>query len=202
MNGDNESERERARQAAVAAARGQVQRAQQLLNTAQARVQANWKANPQYLLAIKEQEDARKAFGAERDRVLDGLKNDPNYADLTRAEIEATDDVVAEQQKTNAAQPASQPFTAAPPDPSPEQVQAAQARLDRKAKVRKALDNAIAADPAASKAKARLDKADTDLQVFALQLKASLLNDSDYKSALDQLTQARAQLTAAAGSNP
>ena len=201
-NGNNdEAQRDRTRIAAVAAARGQMDRAQQLINVAQQRVQANWKANPQYLAALNEQADAKKAFGAERDRVLENLRQDNSYRETKQAERDAVVDVHNAQVQTNATQPDAKPGTAKLPDPSADQIAAAQDKLDQKSRVRKLESDAVDADPAAAKTKARLDKADDDLKVLALQLKAALLNDPDYKSALDQLTQAKAQLAAAAGSN-
>lgn len=198
---NDEAERSRARAAAVAAARGQVQRAEQLLNVAQQRVQANWNANPQYQALLKEQADARKEFGAARDQLLEKLKDDPRYTGAKQAEADASDDLHDAQAKTNATQPSAAPGTANPPDPSPQQFAAAQDKLNSKTKLRKLVDDAVAADPAAAKARARLDQANSDLQVLSLQLKAALLNDADYKSALDQLTAARAQVTQAASSN-
>lgn len=198
---DDQADRDRARTAAVSAAKGQVQRAQTLLNVALQRVQANWKANPQYLAAVQERQDAAKAFGAARDKVRDSLKGNHEFAEANDSVADATDDVHAEQQKTNATQPSAAPGTANPPAASASQIAAAQERLDSKTRLRKIEDDVVAADPDASKAKARLDKADSDLQVLQLQLKAALLNDPDYKSSLDQLTSAKAQLAQAAGSN-
>lgn len=184
--------------AAVAAARGQVQRAQQLLNVAQLRVEATWKADPNYLATVKEQEEARRAFNIERDRVIDSLRGNPEVADMKKSFDEADVDVREAQQSASATQPNARPDTLAP---TTAQVSAAQDKLNHKMQLRKVVTDAILADPAAARAKARLDKANVEMQAMTLQHKAVLLNDPDYKSALDQLTQARAQLTEAAGNN-
>jgi len=186
--------------AALAAARGQVQRAQTLLNIAQQRVAATWKADPAYMAVVKEQKDARKAFDVERDRVIDTLRADPEIAEMKKSFDDANADVTEAQHDAAATQPNAAPETLSP---TKAQMAAAQEKLDHKMKLRKVVTDAIMADPQAAKAKMRLDKANADLQVMELQHKAALLNDPDYKSALDQLTQARAQMAqAAAGQNP
>lgn len=194
------------REANLAAARGEVDRARTQLRQATEKVRSTWKANPQWIAANDELEAARKEFQTTRAAVIQRLKtDDPAY----KAELDKHGDLQAkvrsEQDKTNSTQPASTQPAGAPeaapnlPAPSAAQVEAATEKLEQKARLRNMEDIAIANDPAASKAQERLNKAQTENKIWQAQLDAALKNDPDYRTALDQMNAARSRFAAAGG---
>lgn len=223
-NGSDDARDARAaeRRAAVQAARADVERARAQVQAAQARVRANWAANADMTAAEQELAAARADFEAARQPVVERLmQTDPQYAQAMREEREAAERVRAAQ----AANPASTQPTTAPVDlgipddgigldedqgdanvdpattqpiATPEQMRAAQARLDQKTRLRKLEDDAIAADPTAAAARAKLHAVGEKRKALQAQLQAALLNDPEYKQAKAELDAARARVTAAA----
>lgn len=193
------------REATLAAARGEVDRARTQLRQATDKVRSTWNANPQWIAANDELEAARKEFQSARAAVIERLKTDPAY----KAELDKHGDlknkVRSEQNRTNANQPAStQPAgssEAVPtlPTPSAAQVEAATEKLEQKAKLRNMEDIAVSNDSAAAKAQERLNKAQTNAKIWQAQLDAALKNDPDYRAALDQMNAARSRYAAAGG---
>ncbi len=196
------------RRAAVAAARAEVDHAQAVVTAASARVRASWKSNEQLIAAEEELSHARREFDHVRDAVQQKLKQDPAYSAALREEADAGERVRQEQAATNATQPSTtRPADAnidVPnlPAPSSDQMQAATQRLEQKGKVRDLEDAAIASDPEAAKARARLDLAQRQMKVWQLQLDAALKNDPEYKAGMDQLAASRARVAQAAASYP
>ncbi|MDB5325410.1 MAG: hypothetical protein JWM57_979 [Phycisphaerales bacterium] len=195
-----------ARNSAMAAARGEVDRARTQLRTAVEKVRSTWKANPQWIAATDEATAAQKDYQAARNAVVDKLKReDPTYKTALDKQGDLQDRVQNEQGKTNASQPAStQPAgsvepAANLPAPSNAQVAAASEKLNNKAKLRNMEDIAVTNDAAAAKAEDRLNKAQTAAKIWQAQFDAALKNDPDYRAALDQMTAARSRMAAAAG---
>lgn len=199
--------RDAARRAAMARARGEVERAQAMLQAATERVRATWDAKPQGQSAKQAVEDARKDFESAKAKVIDRLKEQPEYAQAEQADREAQADLHREAVRTRATQPATtQPAGAAAPAPnlpapSLAQVEAATDKLKSRSKLQDLEEAAIAKDPAASKAEAKLNEAQQAAKQWQLQYEAALQNDPDYKSALNQLATARANAQAAAAGN-
>lgn len=194
----------RARQAAVSAARGEVDRARTQVQSAVTRVRSTWQANPKYIEATAAVETARKDFDAARAKVVDRLRSsDSTYAALLKTQADAQSRLADEQEKTKASEPATtQAEDAAAvvpnlPAPSNNQVAAAQEKLNVKAKLRNLEDKAVADDPDAAKAQVKLNEAQQAAKVWQAQLDAALKSDPDYRAAYDQLTAARSRLVAA-----
>jgi hypothetical protein len=186
-NPNDNAQREAARRAAVQAAQGEVDRAQASVAAASTRIRATWKANPDLLAAEKDLTAKQEAFEAARAPVIAKLQQDPDYQQIRETAAKA-DQQVAE---AHGIAPATRP--------SPAVIDAAKAKLEVKSALGNIEDKAIAADPAASKAKADLDAAREKMKVLQAQFQAVLLNDPEYKAALDQLNAARSRLTAASG---
>jgi hypothetical protein len=181
------AQREGARRAAVQAAQGEVDRAQAAVAAASARIRATWKANPELLAAEKDLAAKQEAFDAARAPVIAKLQQDPNYQQIREAAAKAEQQVA----QAHGRAPATRP--------TPAVVDAATAKLEVKSALSNIEDKALAADPAASKAKADLDSAREKMKVLQAQFQALLLNDPEYKASLDQLNAARSRLTAASG---
>lgn len=194
-----------ARNAALAAARGEVDRARSTLQAAVAKVRTTWKANPQMITANDEAVAARKDYQAARAAVVEKLKDDPAYQAMVEDQTDVQAKLREEQAKTNAANPATTRPAGADetvanlPPPSDAQVSTAMDKLNNKTKLRNIEDTAVSKDPAASKAQARLNEAEKALKIWQAQLDAALQNDPEYKAALDQVTSARSRVAAAAG---
>jgi hypothetical protein len=184
----NSAERDAARRAAVAAAQGEVDRAQALMQAASTRVRATWKANPELISAETDLAAKQSAYDAARNPVIAKLQQDPSYQQIKEAAAKAEQEVDAARGDRPATRPAA---------PSPDVIDAAKEKLEVKSALSNLEDKAIAADPDASKAKADLEAARSRMQVLQAQFQAVLLNDPEYKSAYDQLTAARSRLTAA-----
>ena len=184
------AQREAARRAAVQAAQGEVDRAQAMITAASARVRATWKANPDLLAAEKELADKQAAYDDARAPVIAKLQQDPAYQGIRVAAAKAEQQVAAARGNSPATQPAA---------PSTDVVDAAKEKLEVKSALSNIEDKAIAADPAASRAKADLDASREKMKAMQAQFQAVLLNDPEYKAALEQLNAARSRLTAASG---
>jgi len=221
-NNNNNAERSAQRRAAVAAARGEVDRATTVMAAITSRVRATNRANPKFLIAETEMTDAREAYAKARQAVLKSMEQKPDYMAAVKEEADARARVAEEKRQTNAAfaatQPATQPAsnddasadpqaaptdatsasTATLPDPTADQVDAAQDRMEIKTRLRQLQDAALSADPTAAAARVRLDAALSAMKVWQLQEQATLLNDPEYKAAVDQLAAARARVTQAA----
>ncbi len=196
-NVNNEAvQRDNARRAAVAAAQGEVDRAQAAVETSVSRIRANFKANPDLLAAQRDLSMKQAAFDKARQPLLAHLMEDTEYR-LAAEQARAADAAVKQEQA--AQRPTTGPTTL--PAPSDAQVQAATEKLQQKSTLRDMEDKAVTADPAASAAKAELDSAREGVKALQLQFDAAVLNDPDHKSALDQLQSARSRLTAASGQN-
>ncbi|HEX8325489.1 MAG TPA: hypothetical protein VF595_16415 [Tepidisphaeraceae bacterium] len=189
----------------MAAARGEVDRARTTLRAAVEKVRSTWKANPQMIAATDEAAAARKEYEAARRAVVEQLKSDPAYQSATKDQTDVQAKLRDEQAKTNAANPPTTKPEGTDetvknlPAPSDQQVAVALDKLESKTKLRNLEDIAVAKDPTASKAQARLNEAEKALKVWQAQLDAALKNDPDYRGALDQMTAARSRMAAAAG---
>jgi hypothetical protein len=186
-NPSEEAQRDAARRAAIQAAQGEVNKAQALVAAAANRVRASWKANPDLIAAEKELEAKQAAYDAARVPVMTKLEQDPVYRDARAAVVDAEALVAQAKATTRATQPADAT------------VDAAIAKLAQKSVLREMEDQALAADEAASKARAELEAAREKRRVLQLQFDAVLLNDPEYKQALEQLSAAKSRLTAATG---
>jgi hypothetical protein len=184
-NPSADAQRDAARQAAMKAAQGEVDKAQALVAAAANRIRAAWKANPDLLAAEKDLEAKQAAYAAARAPVIAKLEQDPAYRDARAAAADA--EALVTQAK--AAPRATQPTAAV--------VDAATAKLEQKSVLREMEDKALAADETAAKAKADLDAAREKRRLLQLQFDAALLNDPEYKQALEQLNAAKSRLTAA-----
>jgi len=195
---DDSVERDRARNAAVKAAQGEVDRAQISLDAVNTRLQASWKANPDLQIAERDLVVKQAAYDKARQPIIAKLMADPAYRAAAQ-DADAADAVVKQEQgaATSTALPTTQPTTI--PAATSSQVQAATIKLQHKTVLRDMEEKAIAADTAASTARDDLDAARARMKALQLQYEAARLNNAEYKAALDQMAAARSRLTAASG---
>lgn len=210
-----------AHRALVTAARGEQTRAQGVLRAAEARVRAGYKAQPELLAAEKAQKDAQVEFEACKKPVIAKLGDDPEY----KQEKQTQDDLEAKIQAEHAKAVAAQPETTRPaelpkdrkpdddktvtaekeslnvPVPTDAGVVAAVDKANQRGKLRELEAAAIAKDPNTTAAQAKVQAADDKLKALQLEYRAVLLNDPDYKGALDQVNAARARVIEAGGAD-
>ncbi len=199
---NDDAQRAQARRAAVQAAQGEVDRAQAMLEAANARIRANWKASPDLLAADRDLTIKQAAFDRARKPVLDKLAESDAYqsalAQSKTADAQVKMNQAAGKLATGATtKPSLLPATL--PAPTEAQVQAATDKLEQRSALREMETKAIAADPAATQAQVELDAAREKIKMLNLQFDAAKLNDPEYKSALNQLNSAKSRLTAAGG---
>lgn len=211
-----------AQRAATNVQRADLNRALGSLKAAQARVGADFKAAPELFQAENDLEAAQAEFEAAQKPILDKLGDDPTYKAEKAKSDEAEAKIQQEHQKAVEADPAStKPTSPLPKDhdptdnstvtaekerlnvpvPTDAQLVAAVDKAQQRSKLRELQEAAIAADPAASAAAKKVDAAYDTLKQLNLKYRAELLNNPEYKAALDQVHSARARVQQAAGSN-
>lgn len=208
---DGTSERRRAAEAA----RAEIDAARSRVTAATARVRASWKANPDMMAAEKEAGAARDAYEAARKPIIEKLKGTDEYKKALSDEAAAAAKVEAEKKEAgpppapveNPRGPAAATLPTTQPealDISAEHLDAANKALEKRTATTRLEEAAIAADPSANEAKAKLEAAAAKVQALQAQLDATLLNDADFKSAKQALADAQARMAtapAAAGNN-
>lgn len=211
-----------AQRSATNVARADLNRALGALKAAQERAGATFKAAPELWQAEDELETAQKELEEAQKPVLDKLTDDPQYKAEKAKQDEAEAKIRQEFQKAVEADPAStKPTSPLPKDhdptdkstvtaeterlnvpvPSDAQIAAATDKAIQRNKLRELQDAAIAADPKAAAAAAKVDAAVEKLKRLQLTHRAELLNNPEYKAALDQVHAARSRVQQAAGAN-
>lgn len=204
------------------AAKADLDRALGGLRAAQERVQADFKAAPELWQAESDLEAAQAELDLAQKPVLDRLTDSPEYKDEWKKQQEHEATIQREFQKSVAADPASTkpadttPATADPTDnisvtaererlnvpvPSDAQIAAATDKAVQRNKLRQLQEAAIKADPAASEAAKKVETAVENLKRLQLTHRAALLNNPEFKAALDQVHSARARIAQAASAN-
>ena len=191
------------------------------LDAAEKRIRASYKAEPELLAAETDLKAAQAELEATKGPIVAKLQDTPEY----KQEKQAEDDYEAKIQAEHAKAVAAQPDTTKPaplpkdrdptddktltaekeslnvPVPTDAAVVAAVDKANQRNKLRDMEEAAIAKDPKASQAQLKVDSATQKLKQMQLEYKAALLNDPEYKGALDQVQSARARVQAAAGSD-
>ena len=211
-----------AQRSATNVARADLNRTLGSLQAAQERVKADFKAAPELFKAEKDLEAAQDELEAAQKPIMDKLTDDPTYKAEKAKSDEAEAKIQQEHQKSVEADPAStKPASPLPKDhdptdnstvtaekerlnvpvPSDAQLVAAVDKASQRSKLRQLQEAAIAADPTASAAAKKVDAAYDTLKQLNLKYRAELLNNPEYKAALDSVHAARAHVQQAAGSN-
>lgn len=219
---DNVDRASQAQRSATNSERSDLNAAIASLKAAQERVSADFKAAPELFQAEADFEAAQAEFDAASKPILDKLSDDPQYKDEKAKQDEFEAKIQQEHQKAVEADPAStKPTSPLPKDrdptdnstvtaeterlnvpvPTDAQLVAAVDKAQQRTKLRELQEAAIAKDPKASEAAAKLKAANEKLRQLALTHRAELLNNPEYKAALDRVHSARASVQRAANAN-